>query len=231
MAKDDKITQKTYYGSGRFYTDDYDEATFPAPADPKNITADEKDKLVKFIAERLNENYQIGYLKNGYQFSVKTETLSDKSDLGEMKIDVITDETATVAISLFNANAETIAKQYPTAKYSEVDGFGITTVGGVGDIDETEKVLIFKHDDNKHGDTVVIAIGKNTSGFDAVWKQDSVTPFPVNYNVEPYNDKGNFAMLIDCPVGTKWDELANGGSEQVNVQSGQSGVQKSLGDE
>ncbi len=230
MAKDDKITQKTYYGSGRFYTDDYDSETFPAPADPKNITADEKDKLVEFIAKRLNENYQIGYLKNGYQFSVKTETLSDKSDLGEMKIDVITDETATVTISLFNANGKTIAEQYPTAKYSEVDGYGITTVGGVGDIDETEKVLIFKHDDNKHGDTVVIAIGKNTSGFDAVWKQDSVTPFTVNYAVEPYNSDGHFAMLIDCPPGIKWDKLAGNESGQVNVQSDQSGTQKSLGD-
>lgn len=210
MATDDKITKKTYYGSGRFYTDDYDESTFPAPADPKNITKAEKDALVKFIAERLNQDYQIGFLKNGYQLSVKTETLSDKSDLGEMKIDVITDETATIAISLFNANVKTIADQYPTAKYSNVDGYGITTVGGVGSINETEKVLIFKHDDNKHGDTVVIAVGKNTSGFDAVWKQDSVTPFTVNYAVEPFDTDGNFTILIDCPAGVKWDELADG---------------------
>lgn len=207
MAKDDNITRKTYYGSGRFYTDDYDAETFPAPADPENITADEKDALVKFIADRLNETYQIGYLKNGYQLSVKAEKLSDKSDLGEMKIDVITDETATVAISLFNANGKIIAEQYPTAKHSEIGGYGITTVGGVGSIDETEKVLIFKHDDNKHGDTVVVCIGKNTSGFDAVWKQDAVTPFTVNYDVEPYNADGNFVMLIDCPAGTKWDTL------------------------
>lgn len=218
-TNDDKITKKTYYGSGRFYTDDYDSATFPAPADPKNITKAEKDALVKFIAERLNEDYQIGYLKGGYQFSVKTDTLSDKSDLGEMKIDVITQETATVAISLFNANAKTIADQYPTAKYSEVEGFGITTVGGVGSINETEKVLIFKHDDNKHGDTVVLAMGKNTSGFDAVWKQDSVTPFPVNYAVQPFDDEGNFVIMIDCPAGTKWDELAESESEQNGTQN------------
>lgn len=217
MAKKDGITQKTYYGSGRFYTDDYDKETFPAPEDPKNITSEEKDKLVEFIAERLNENYQIGYLKNGYQLSVKTNKLSDKSDLGEMKIDVITDETATVAISLFNANGKTISEQYPTAKNSEVDGYSITTVGGVGDIDETEKVLIFKHDDNKHGDTVVIAIGKNTSGFDAVWKQDSVTPFTVNYDVEPFDAKGDFVILIDCPPGIKWDDLA--GSAAAGVKN------------
>ena len=203
------ITPKTFFGSGRFYTDNYDKDTFPAPKNPKNITKDEKDTLVQFIAARLNENYQIGYLKNGYQLSVKTNKLSDKSDLGEMKIDVINDETATIAISLFNANGKTIAEQYPTGKYSSIEGFEITTVGGLGSIDETEKVLIFKHDDNKHGDTVVVANGKNTSGFDAVWKLDGVTPFTVNYDVEPFDADGDFVMLIECPAGTKWDELAS----------------------
>ena len=49
------MDNKCYYGSGRFYSDDYDKSTFPMPKDPKNITKDEKDKLVQFIAARLNE--------------------------------------------------------------------------------------------------------------------------------------------------------------------------------
>ena len=202
------MNNKAYYGSGRFYTDTYDKDTFPMPADPKNITSEEKNALVQFIAKRLNETYQIGYLKDGYQFNVSTNKLEDKSDLGEIKISVITEENATVKISLFNANAETISKQYPAAKHCEIDGFGITTVGGLGDIDETPHVLIFKHDDNAYGDSVVICVGKNTSGFDAVCKQDSVTPFPCEYSVEPFNDKGRLAMFIDCPKGTDWDTLA-----------------------
>ena len=202
------MNNKAYYGSGRFYTDTYDKDTFPMPADPKNITSEEKNALVQFIAKRLNETYQIGYLKDGYQFNVSTNKLEDKSDLGEIKISVITEENATVKISLFNANAETISKQYPAAKHCEIDGFGITTVGGLGDLDETPHVLIFKHDDNAYGDSVVICVGKNTSGFDAVWKQDSVTPFPCEYSVEPFNDKGRLAMFIDCPKGTDWDTLA-----------------------
>ena len=202
------MNNKAYYGSGKFYTDTYDKDTFPMPADPKNITSEEKNALVQFIAKRLNETYQIGYLKDGYQFNVSTNKLEDKSDLGEIKISVITEENATVKISLFNANAETISKQYPAAKHCEIDGFGITTVGGLGDIDETPHVLIFKHDDNAYGDSVVICVGKNTSGFDAVWKQGSVTPFPCEYSVEPFNDKGRLAMFIDCPKGTDWDTLA-----------------------
>lgn len=202
------ISKKTYYGSGRFYTVKYDSSTFPMPADPEAITAAELTELKTFLADNMIEENQIGYLKNGYQFKVETNKLSDKSDLGEMKIDVVTEETATVAISLFNANSETIANQYPAAKKTtSADGFTVTTVGGLNDIDETPKVCIFKHDDNANGDTVVVCIGKNTSGFEAVWKQDSVTPFTVNYDVEPLNDDGRLAMFIDCPKGTDWDSL------------------------
>ena len=213
-----KMDNKCYYGSGRFYSDDYDKSTFPMPKDPKNITKDEKDKLVQFIAARLNETYQIGYLKDGYQFNVSTNKLQDQSDLGEIKTNVINEENATVKISLYNANAETISKQYPTAKNCKVDNFSITTVGGVGDIDETPHVLIFKHDDNAYGDTVVVCIGKNTSGFDAVWKQNAVTPFPCTYDLESLNSDGRLAMFIDCPKGTDWSALAAAAS-QINTQA------------
>lgn len=202
------MNNKCYYGSGRVYSDNYDKETFPMPADPNNITTEEKDALIGFIAKRLTEEYQLGYLKDGYQFNISTNKLQDQSDLGELKINVINEETATVKISLFNANAETISKQYPTAKHTEVDGYGITTVGGLADIDETPHVIIFKHDDNAYGDTVVICIGKNTSGFDAVWKQDAVTPFPCTYDLETLNDEGRLAMFIDCPKGTDWAALA-----------------------
>lgn len=212
------MDNKCYYGSGRFYSDKYDKSTFPMPKDPTNITTEERTALIKFIAQHLKEEFQIGYLKDGYQFTVSTNKLQDQSDLGELKINVINEETASVKISLFNANAETISKQYPTAKNCKVDNFSITTVGGVGDIDETPHVLIFKHDDNAYGDTVVVCIGKNTSGFDAVWKQNAVTPFPCTYDLESLNSDGRLAMFIDCPKGTDWSALAAAAS-QINTQT------------
>lgn len=205
-----EITKKTFYGSGRVYSAAYIESEFPKIVDPEKPTQEEIEAVCAYIKKYLKEEYQIGYLKGGYQFNVTTNTLSDKSDLGEMKIDVISEETATVQFGLFNANAKTIADQYPTARYgyNEETEFGIATIGGLGQIDETPHVLIFKHDDNAHGDTLVIAVGINTSGFDAIWKQDSVTPFNVNYAVQPYNDIGNFAMIIDAKKGYDWKDAA-----------------------
>lgn len=214
------IFDKCYYGSGSFYSDNYDKSTFPMPADPKNITQEEKDALVKFVAKRLNKEYQIGYIKDGYKLSIATKKLQDQSDLGEIKTNVITEETGSVTISLYNANAETISKQYPTAKNCKVDGFSITTIGGLGDIDETPHVLIFKHNDNAFGDTIVICIGKNTSGFDMVFKQDAVTPFPCTYDLESLNDKGRLVMAIDCPKGTNWDTLAQASEASAAPEGG-----------
>lgn len=200
------MTKKTYYGSGKVYSADYSESTFPKVADVHKITAEEAAAIISFIAEIMNEDNQIGYLKDGYEVKVETSNLSDKSDLGEMKVDVISDEKGTSNFKLFNANGETIAKQYPTAKHSkdEASGFGFTFVGGLDGMDETLHVVIFKHDDKKYGDTVVVTVGKNTSGFDAIWKQDSVTPFACSYALEPFYNSGEFILICDCKAGHVW---------------------------
>lgn len=210
------LSKKTYYGSGRVYTFDFDAEKFPKIADIKNITEPEAAAVIKFIDENMTADNQIGYLKDGYQISVSTSNLSDKSDLGEMKVDAITDEKATAQFKLFNANGETIAKQYPTAEHGTdtASGFSFTQVGGLNNLDETIHVIIFRHSDKKYGDTVTISAGKNTSGFDAVWKQDSVTPFPCTYELEPYDDDGHFLIIADCKAGHVW-AIDSTGTETV----------------
>lgn len=215
------MTKKTYYGSGKTYSDDYDEKSFPKVKDVKHITPDEAKGIIDYVTKIMIPDNQIGYLKDGYEVKVETSNLSDKSDLGEMKVDVITDEKCTVNFKLFNANGETIARQYPTAKHTtdEASGFGFTFVGGLDGMDETVHVIVFKHDDKKYGDTVVVAIGKNTSGFDAVWKQDSVTPFACAYAIEPFYDSGEFLLICDCKAGHVWtagsDEAKDAGSDEA----------------
>ncbi len=202
------MTKKTYYGSGKVYSADYDASTFPKVKDLRKITSEEATAVISFITGVMTEDNQIGYLKDGYEVKVETSNLSDKSDLGEMKVDTITDEKGTSNFKLFNANGETIAKQYPTAKHSKdtESGFEFTFVGGLDSSDETVHVVVFKHDDKKYGDTVVVVIGKNTSGFDAVWKQDSVTPFACSYALEPFYDSGEFLLICDCKAGHVWTE-------------------------
>lgn len=198
------LTPKTFYGSGEVYSTAYDADTFPTIADVTAITKTEAEALKAFIASVCVEDNQVGYLKNGFSINISTNTLSDKSDLGEMKIDTITEETGVCTFALFNANAETIAMQYPTAAYGSetTTGIGVADVGGLTNMDDTPHVIIFKHKSTSAGDTYAICVGKNMSGFENAWKQDAVTPFTCTFNMQPFDDSGRIYRLVDFPVAT-----------------------------
>lgn len=200
--------EETFYGSGKVYSRNYDKTTFPAVADPKAVTAAEAQAIITFLKGIMVSDYQIGYLKNGFTFKIDTNTLSDHSDLGEMKIDVITEETGTCEFSLFNCSIDVIAEQYPTAAYSKDDdtGLEIAEVGGLANMDDTEHVIVFYHADTQNGDTIAICVGKNMSGFETAWKQDSVTPFTCTFNARPYTADGRFYRLVHMPKGYDWGD-------------------------
>lgn len=203
------MTPKIAYGSGKVFTKDFVKADFPAVADGKAITDEEMAALIAFVKGIVtNEDLRIGALKDGYQFNIETEKITDQDDLGEFKIDDITKETGTVQFKIFNFNAETISKQYPTAQYykDSKTGFGVGTVGGLAHLDNTAKVIVFLHNDKMHGDTITIAVGKNTSGFEMIYKQDSVTPFSVNFECEPVDDAGHVMIILDAPKDYKWND-------------------------
>lgn len=181
-----KPKRQTYYGSGTVYE-------FNIPADftmPTTAAA-----IKTFVETYATENNQIGFLKGGFELEVTTENLQDQSDLGEMKIDVITKEEAALNFSLFNSNGETLSRLYPTATTTD----GVTVVGGLANASQTDHVILFVSA-NKNGDdeqTVFIAEGKNTEGFTINWNPDSVEPFACNYSVVPFNTNGNLFVISD----------------------------------
>lgn len=193
-----KMTKDTFYGSGKVYSVPYNEGDI------------NKSTILTKLETIMVKDNQIGYLKNGYTFTVSTEKLSDQSDLGEMKIDTITKETGKCEFALFNASLAVIAEQYPTANVtSEVSGEAtIVEVGGISNMDDTKHIIVFHHHDTQEGDTIAVAVGKNMEGFSTAWKQDSVTPFSCSYEAVPYNDSGRFYMLIKTPVSKKWADFA-----------------------
>lgn len=180
-----KPKRQTYYGSGTVYEFPSTGVTIPATA------ADIKT----FVETYATEDNQIGFLKNGFQLATTTETLTDQSDLGEMKIDVITKEEAQITFALFNSNGETLERLYPTATTTS----GVTTVGGLANASQIDHVIMFvsanKNEDGEQ--TVFIALGKNTSGFNINWNPDSVEPFSCQYTVVPFNTDGNLFRMAD----------------------------------
>lgn len=192
-----KMTKDTFYGSGKVYSVAYTEGMIS------------KDTILEKLETIMVEDNQIGFLKNGFTFTIETETLSDQSDLGEMKIDTITKEKGKCEFALFNASLAVISEQYPTATAEPVTGGTILEVGGIENMDDTQHVIVFHHHDTQQGDTIAISVGKNMSGFSTAWKQDSVTPFACSFEAQPYNDSGRFYMMVKTPVSKKWADFDN----------------------
>ena len=180
------VSNSTYYGSGTIYE-------FVKPAQftmPSTVAA-----IKTFVETYATEANEMGYLKNGFQSQVTTENLEDQSDLGQMKVSLITKETGTLTFALFNANGETISRLYPTAKTAD----GVTTVGGLANATQAEHIILFvgaqKNADGKQ--TVFIAVGKNTSGFTINWNPDSVEPFSCEYSIIPFDPAGYMFRMAE----------------------------------
>lgn len=189
------VTRDTYYGSGTIYEF----------VKPSSFTIPSTEAAIKtFVETYCTENNELGFLKNGFSTEVSTENLEDQSDLGQMKVSLITSETATMSFALFNSNGETLSRLYPTAKTVGK----VTTVGGLANASQAEHVIVFvgaqKNDSNEQD--VFIAIGKNTSGFTINWNPDSVEPFSCEYTIIPFTQSGNIfrmakiANLPELPI-------------------------------
>lgn len=187
------IKKQTYYGSGTMYE-------FIVPGAMKDASGNvqipsTKSAIKEFVETYATADNQIGFLKNGFQVEVTTEKLEDQSDLGEMKITLITKETATSTFALFNSCGETLSRLYPTAHTTS----DVTTVGGLANTTQDDHLLLFvsatKNDAGEQ--SVFIALGKNTEGFSINWNPDSVEPMSCRYDIVPFNSDGNLFRISE----------------------------------
>ena len=196
------LKKKTFYGSGKVYGVKLSNITYPILS---------KAAILANLASWMVEENQMGYVKGGFKFSISTETLDDQSDLGEMRVNLITKEKGTANFALFNANAETVAKWYPTGSVDTIaDTHGtveVAEVGGIQNMDDSMFIIIFHHQDTNNGDTIAVSVGKNMQGFDAEWTPDKVTPFACQFECQPYDNTGKLYMQVDTPVGYPWSDF------------------------
>lgn len=175
-----------YFGSGTIYemkfTDDIVIPTTPA-------------EFKTFVETYCTTANQLGYMKEGFKFTLTATNLEDQSDLGEMKVSTITDEKGQMDFALFNANGETISRMYPTAKTVNK----VTTIGGLANAEQDDHLLIFVSA-NKNADgenQVFIGVGRNASGFNINWAPKSVEPFGCQYTCMPFNTDGNICRIAE----------------------------------
>lgn len=190
------VKRQTYYGSGTMYE-------FVVPASMKDASGNisipsTKNDIRDFVELYATAETQIGFLKNGFQVEITTEKLEDQSDLGEMKITLITKETATGTFALFNSCGDTISRLYPTASTSG----DVTTVGGLANTTQDDHILIFvsanKNDLSEQ--SVFICVGKNTEGFSINWNPDSVEPMSCKYDIVPFDSTGKLFRIAEIDL-------------------------------
>lgn len=180
------VSKSMYFGSGTIYemkfTDDIVLPTTPA-------------EFKTFVETYCTTANQLGYLKEGFKFTLTATNLEDQSDLGEMKVSTITDEKGQMDFALFNANGETISRMYPTAKTVNK----VTTIGGLANAEQDDHLLIFVSA-NKNADgenQVFVGVGRNASGFNINWMPKSVEPFGCQYTCMPFNTDGNICRIAE----------------------------------
>lgn len=179
-------SKSMYFGSGTIYELKYNDS-ITLPTTPATFKS--------FVEQYCTKDNQIGFLKNGFKFTLQAENLEDQSDLGEMKVSTLTDEKATMNFALFNANGETISRIYPTSKTVNK----VTTIGGLANADQGDHLIIYVAA-NKNADgeqQVFVALGRNNSGFDISWEPKQVTPFACSYTVMPFNTDGNICRIAE----------------------------------
>ena len=196
------MDERSFYGSGKVYGKKLTAVSYPIFT---------KDNILAKLAELMVPENLMGYVKNGFTYSLETESLDDQSDLGEMKVNIITKEKGKCTFALFNANAETIANWYPTGVTDDVtsaDGtVRVAQVGGIGNMDDCQFIIAFHHQDKANGDSIAVCVGKNMKGFDAAWTPGQVTPFACEFEAQPYTKKGRIYMQVDTPVGYPWTDF------------------------
>ena len=218
------IKKKVNFGSGFVYVKKKD-ADFPTDLSLSKVKAYLSTKLID------NTN-RIGNIKGGFNLDVTTDTLSDKDDMGELRIDDIIGENGTMDYSLFDYNSQTIEKIYPmAANETDEEGWSATAVGGISNKDDSEYVVAFLHKSVKDGDTVIFSVGKNMQGISEAYTADGVSLLPVKNNLQSMDDTGRLFMHIDAPAGYEWP-LLKAGSQASNTedQTDKSQTENTAGD-
>ncbi len=217
------LTHRTFKESGYIFIRKHDDTKpYPAVADWSNMTAEEAtaiDAYVKAIA--VTENW-IGLIKGGYTFASTVNAMSDQDDMGILKVDDITDETATNTFSLFNANAETIKNVYPMAKYAEnaEKKLKLASLGGKANKTDDTFDILFVHPDTREGDLCIYTIGKNIEGLTIQFQPGSVTPLPCSYAAQTIDGTGTLAKITEHdPAVRIFTPPADTGAEAASVKA------------
>lgn len=181
--------KKVTLGSGKLYMKEFSGSL------PKTFKA--------LLTEMEKEENHAGWIKGGASIEYKPTMTTEKDDLGMVVKEILTDEEATFKSGLFTWNAETLAKLSSTARLStETDEetgkkYRILKVGGTGNDDGKQYVLLFVHEDPVEGNCYLAVVGRNTAGFTITFAADSATVIDAEFTCKPQDNNGTLIQYAE----------------------------------
>lgn len=180
-------TEKIVLGSGKLYTAEF---------------TGEIGDLKALIQQIAVEENLLGLISGGATVEYKPEYYEAKDDLGIASKTVITNEDASMKSGVMTWNGNTLKKICATARVTEENGLRIVKIGGVSKQDGKDYMILFVHEDAQDGNTYVLIVGSNQSGFSFAFAKDKETVIDVEFKAKSLIDNEGTKIIYaeDIPV-------------------------------
>lgn len=166
-------TEKIVLGSGKLYTAEF---------------TGEIGDLKALIQQIAVEANLLGLISGGATVEYKPEYYEAEDDLGIVSKTVLTKEDASMKSGVMTWNGNTLKKICATARVTEENGLRVVKIGGVSKQDGKDYIILFVHEDAQDGNTYVLIVGSNQSGFSFAFAKDKETVIDVEFKAKSMID-------------------------------------------
>lgn len=186
-AKTKGSKEKVTLGSGKLYMKEFTNAL--------------PDLFEEILKEIMTDEHHAGWIKGGASVEYKPTMTTEKDDLGHIVKEILTDEEAVFKSGLFTWNGETLAKMTATAEITKETVNGKTyrrlKVGGAGNDDGKQYVILFVHEDAVEGNCYLLIVGRNSAGFTITFAADSATVIDAEFACKPHDERGTLIEYVE----------------------------------
>ncbi len=146
---------------------------------------------------------QLAETKGGATITYSKESDELSSDLGTLRKTILKSDSAKFKFGLFGWNGNTLKRLESTARVTENEdtGLRVTKIGGLGNDDGKQYMLIAYHQDKQDGDCWWIMVGKNTAGMELAYSMDDGTKIEPEFSATSMDKDGTLIIFIE-EVGT-----------------------------
>lgn len=133
------------------------------------------------LASWCTDERKLGEIKGGATLGYTANTYKETDDLGFVAKIITTDENAELRLGLITWNGDTLKMLIDRCAVTtdSTNHYRITKIGGAGNAQGKNYVLVFRHKDPVDGDVYIVIVGKNTAGATLAFATTAGT------NVEP----------------------------------------------